>query len=903
MNSRKDFVYGCMVLCLVFLFGVAHAAPSDIRDVPPGHWAYEAVRVLVSKGYLTVSQDGTFRGNEPVDRYTLASALARILSDIESGKAQASAYDVQLLRKLTNDYRAELVQYYAKQQETARAVEAGNKRFNVLDEKINEAIMALGDLASRADALQKELTGNTAKDTILAEKIDALRRDLDKVSIDLLSSREDLARQVNQLRSDAVTLQQLLNQQATSTAALRREMQEGRQEATALANRVKLEQDQKRGILESRTDGLEKSAKNTAEKLHLMDTRLNDLDVGLATYRRASQEDLQRSLAVLEQDLANLEGRISQTLVEDTARRAQADRDLRGSLEQQVSSLKQAIDTLKGEVGVQSNQLSEAEARLFILEQQSAELLRADIANRVEHEEISKRLSELGATQSTFMTDLDRMDGVLEAHSSKLADLGEKQASQQEQLNEALGRINLRFEQKLGTAEQQQFSQITELREKLKAEEDERVIALRELKAEQLELRKTTEEHGDKMDTLEVDFQDRMARQQESLRSDITRGDQAVSEALASGLRDVQSQFEAKLDSAEQRQIRRVDTLSEQLKDEGEERAAALGELKVEQLRLWETTDAHGVEMKNLGVRFDDQLAAQEKRLRAEIISGDQAVSQALASGLDDILLKLDEMGTLTNELRAVSEQGDRQLETDLARVDQNLGTRMEESIASLEQRVKADMMEQNTVLRSEMLGRMIVGDEALKKELVAVDERVSVNEEELTRIQQVLNSHAEGLATQQAGMEQLNTDLRREYDAKIAELEQRNREQAVRFEQELAATSAGCQKQLESLRAELAQVRRELDAAAARQLAFESRMGLSDEQFAELDRRIREGLADHLNTALARERALDQDIAELKEKYDKDQKETKAEISKVNSWSWATAALAALLGIIVPTP
>ena len=48
--------------------GLASAQRLQIKDVPPDHWAYEAV---ASRGYLAVYEDGTFDGTRSVDRFTL----------------------------------------------------------------------------------------------------------------------------------------------------------------------------------------------------------------------------------------------------------------------------------------------------------------------------------------------------------------------------------------------------------------------------------------------------------------------------------------------------------------------------------------------------------------------------------------------------------------------------------------------------------------------------------------------------------------------------------------------------------------------------------------------------------------------------------------------------------------
>ena len=80
---KRKVLYG-LVLAVVFSLAAPAFAETTIKDVPVDHWAYHAVNTVVSKGYLTVFEDGTFQGTRAVDRYSLASVIARLLEDIEA---------------------------------------------------------------------------------------------------------------------------------------------------------------------------------------------------------------------------------------------------------------------------------------------------------------------------------------------------------------------------------------------------------------------------------------------------------------------------------------------------------------------------------------------------------------------------------------------------------------------------------------------------------------------------------------------------------------------------------------------------------------------------------------------------------------------------------------------------
>ncbi|MDE2125505.1 MAG: S-layer homology domain-containing protein [Armatimonadetes bacterium] len=59
--------------------------PKPFADVPAGHWAYQAVTDLQSKGILLGYPDGYFRGPRVLTRYEFAVALERALNTIMPG--------------------------------------------------------------------------------------------------------------------------------------------------------------------------------------------------------------------------------------------------------------------------------------------------------------------------------------------------------------------------------------------------------------------------------------------------------------------------------------------------------------------------------------------------------------------------------------------------------------------------------------------------------------------------------------------------------------------------------------------------------------------------------------------------------------------------------------------------
>lgn len=87
---------------------------SQLRDVSPGDWAFEALRNLVERyGCIAGYPDGTFRGSKPLTRYEFAAGLNACLQQIErliaGGRgAGVSDADLEQIRKLSQEFQSEL---------------------------------------------------------------------------------------------------------------------------------------------------------------------------------------------------------------------------------------------------------------------------------------------------------------------------------------------------------------------------------------------------------------------------------------------------------------------------------------------------------------------------------------------------------------------------------------------------------------------------------------------------------------------------------------------------------------------------------------------------------------------------------------------------------------------------
>ena len=103
----KKFLAAVAMIAALAMAAPAMAAPTNpFMDVPQGHWAYDAVALLASRGIVSGYPDGAFKGAQPATRYEMASVVARALVTIDAEKA--SKQDLELLKKLVMEFKDEL---------------------------------------------------------------------------------------------------------------------------------------------------------------------------------------------------------------------------------------------------------------------------------------------------------------------------------------------------------------------------------------------------------------------------------------------------------------------------------------------------------------------------------------------------------------------------------------------------------------------------------------------------------------------------------------------------------------------------------------------------------------------------------------------------------------------------
>jgi hypothetical protein len=180
--SKGFYSLVMIILAMSLLFVIALpvlAADSNPSDVPPSHWAYKAVKSLIDKGYLQLYQDQTFQGDKPVDRYTLAVVVSKILNEIASGQVGTNKDDMALIKSLTNEFRDEFVGVNSKNNIYMKKLDSLDKEQTVMQDDITRLTDEQLQLQKEAQQLIADIQSIKDENTRLKADMERLRVQLD----------------------------------------------------------------------------------------------------------------------------------------------------------------------------------------------------------------------------------------------------------------------------------------------------------------------------------------------------------------------------------------------------------------------------------------------------------------------------------------------------------------------------------------------------------------------------------------------------------------------------------------------------------------------------------------------------------------------------------------------------
>ncbi len=403
MFLRKGRMTIGLSLMLAVLVGFGGLAAPVLTDVSKDHWAYQAVLGLVDKGYLSVYNDGSFRGDEPVSRYLLAFVVAKMLTDLEKGTVSATDEDMSVLRQVANELRGELVPLIAALDTRVRAVEAASSDYNKAmtaerQERKAEAASILNEIDAQAKLVVGLGTSMGKVETKVAELERAMVAEAaaEKKLIEALKAENDaekLVSEANKAATDAnkaelvVMKAQLETNRKLAEAAV---SVLGKAQADTQASVASLDAELE-ALRKALSDDIGRSvadlsralSEEAAARKRLEQEGVENLAAALSAMKAAADAEAASERALIEQvRKEGFDGRASISASVEQLRKAQASTDakvdavnkeltlIKGALGQDIEK---AVLELSGYLDRESQGRKELEAKLAALEQGAKE--------------------------------------------------------------------------------------------------------------------------------------------------------------------------------------------------------------------------------------------------------------------------------------------------------------------------------------------------------------------------------------------------------------------------------------------------------------------------------------------------------------------------------------------------
>lgn len=370
MKSSR-IVSGFLVLVLVISCTVQPVLAS-VTDVPRDHWAYQAVISLVNRGFLATYEDGSFQGTNPVDRYTLAVTVARILDEIEAGRVMGSQSDIDLLRDLSNEFRTELVQFYADKQLLEKNVDETKKLGLATEERVNKVVASQAELMETVARLKADIMEEASK---TAEILKEQRSLIEQTQAAVNVQAESLQSQHEQIQTHQESISELqqavikVDEQLRLQQADLQRLQNWTAEKDAIFSMLVFDADFQSSLEELSTQlaqELETREQEQQGELQALQQKVDELLAAIArtdgelvrSYEqlKVQLENLNRRNQELEKDLQNIAVLLEQ---EKQNRTVQAQ-----SYDSALTELRAEIERVAAQVGISEEELAALNKRI-----------------------------------------------------------------------------------------------------------------------------------------------------------------------------------------------------------------------------------------------------------------------------------------------------------------------------------------------------------------------------------------------------------------------------------------------------------------------------------------------------------------------------------------------------------
>ena len=354
--SKRFLAAVSIVLVVALTASVAIAAPAVVTDVPKDHWAYEAVTLLVNKGYMGVYESGQFRGDDNVSRYLLAFVAARLLRDVESGRTTLTDDDMRVVRELSVNLREQLA---------------------VVTGRLSELEKATADAASDAAIAREDVArgaaGTKALQDELAARAAAIDEQLRKIKDDVAARTSASDQKLTALYADSK------QQMAAGDEAVRQEVAQQLAVVSAKADSVQASalaavegEARSRRDLESKLslsmDGLKAADEVQKAQIGQLSLRLDEAVAAIASARTWAEGAIASNRAWAEAAIASNKAWAEKAIADEAAARQSAVASLQSAQDEMAESMRKSLDSgLAGEQAARDKDLADLRADLASL--------------------------------------------------------------------------------------------------------------------------------------------------------------------------------------------------------------------------------------------------------------------------------------------------------------------------------------------------------------------------------------------------------------------------------------------------------------------------------------------------------------------------------------------------------
>jgi len=351
--SKRFLAAVSIVLVVALTASVAIAAPAVVTDVPKDHWAYEAVTLLVNKGYMGVYESGQFRGDDNVSRYLLAFVAARLLRDVESGRTTLTDDDMRVVRELSVNLREQLA---------------------VVTGRLSELEKATADAASDAAIAREDVArgaaGTKALQDELAARAAAIDEQLRKIKDDVAARTSASDQKLTALYADSK------QQMAAGDEAVRQEVAQQLAVVSAKADSVQASalaavegEARSRRDLESKLslsmDGLKAADEVQKAQIGQLSLRLDEAVAAIASARTWAEGAIASNRAWAEAAIASNKAWAEKAIADEVAARQSAVASLQSAQDEMAESMRKSLDSgLAGERAAREKDLADVRADL-----------------------------------------------------------------------------------------------------------------------------------------------------------------------------------------------------------------------------------------------------------------------------------------------------------------------------------------------------------------------------------------------------------------------------------------------------------------------------------------------------------------------------------------------------------